>query len=168
MGENIVGFYVTGKHKIVNGKLANGEYVDFQWVKIYREAPVDEEEAADTPEDDGLTGTTITGVYYGQLQTNTSREGKMLWIVDSQNRFVLRNAPRILSVVRDEDGQVVSTTFRFQEGLGNPPIRKGRWRVCAGSSVGNYSDESRVFSTSGGTQRITVNVGTPPPPPSTD
>jgi hypothetical protein len=169
MGENLVGFYVTGKHKNVSGKLANGEYVDFRWVQIYREAPANEEEAAaDTLEDDGLTGTTITGVYYGQLQTNTSREGKMLWIVDSQNRFVLRNAPRILSVVRDEHGQVVSTTFRFQEGLGNPPIRKGSWRVCAGSSVGRYSEESRVFSTSGGTQRITVNVGTPPPPPSTD
>ncbi|MHC4985226.1 MAG: hypothetical protein ACYTFO_03630 [Planctomycetota bacterium] len=168
MGENIVGFYITGKHGLVGGELADGNYIDFRWVTITREAPPAEEETAEELTDDGLTGTTITGVYYGQLQTNTSREGEMLWIVDAENRFVLRNAPRVLSVTRDADGRVVSTTFRFQEGMGNPPIQAGQWRVCAGTSVGDYYAESEVFTTSGGTQRLTVNVGTPPPPPATD
>ena len=165
VGSNKVGFYMSGKHKLSEGKLVGGEYVDFQWVDIVRviEEEEPEEDEPDEPEEQIIEGATITGVYYGQLKTNTRDEGWVLFIVDSEGLFALRNAPEILSEVADEDGVIVQTTFRFRKGMGQPPIRKGRWQICAGPSANTYYTKSEPFSTTGGKQSLTVNVGQPPP-----
>jgi hypothetical protein len=164
MGSNKVGFYMTGKHKLSKGKLVGGEYVDFQWVDIVR--VVEEEEPKEEepePEEQIIEGATITGVYYGQLKTNTRSEGWLLFIVDSEGLFALRNAPEILAEETDEWGKVVKTTFRFRKGWGQPPIGKGRWQICAGPNANTYYTKSEPFSTTGDKQNLTVNVGQPPP-----
>lgn len=162
MGVNRFGFYMTGKHTLSGGNLVGGEYVDFRWVEIVRVAEVEEEVVEEEPVEVELSGTVVTGVYYGQLQTNTSRDGELLFVVDADDRFVQQNAPEILSVEADANGRVVSTRFRFRRGLGNPAIPAGRWRICAGPRVGTYYAKSQPFTTTGEDQQVHVVVGQPP------
>ncbi|MBS3735408.1 MAG: hypothetical protein KGY99_10905 [Phycisphaerae bacterium] len=124
--------------------------------------PADEEDAGEaTP---ASTDNVITGVYYGELQTNTRRSGLMMWIVDAQERFVLRNAYEILSEKKDDFGNVVETHFRFRKGMGSPPIPPGRYRICAGPRVGRYYAKSEPFTVRK-SSKVRVIVGTPPAEP---
>jgi hypothetical protein len=161
--KQLIGFYITGKHKFENKKVVSGEYVDFKWINITRVAKKEGDEE-ETPERkvDTSPGVVVTGVFYGQLKTNTRREGMMLFIVDPTEKIVLRTAAKILSEKKDSFGNVTETTFRFQRGLGSPAIRPGQWKVCAGPRVGKWRARSKVF-TAGKSGNVTVTVGTPPP-----
>ncbi|MDP6637117.1 MAG: hypothetical protein QGG42_19635 [Phycisphaerae bacterium] len=160
--KQLIGFYVTGKHKFENKKVVSGEYVDFKWINITRVAKTDD----NTPPERKVNtspGVVVNGVFYGQLKTNTRREGMMLFIVDAKEKIVLRTAARILSEKKDSFGNVTETTFRFQRGLGSPAIPPGQWKVCAGPTVGQWRARSKVF-TAGESGNVSVTVGSPPPP----
>lgn len=156
-GKNRVGFFLAGS--VANGKY---KYMDFRWMDIHQVAEAVEEPEEPEEKPKPLTNNVITGVYYGQLKTNTRSSGAILWIVDAKNRFALRNPPEILYEKKGSFGDVVETGFRFRRGLGSPPIPPGQWRVCAGSSIGDYRAKSAVFTT-GQASNVTVTVGIKPP-----
>jgi len=161
--KQLLGFYITGKHKFKNKKAVSGKYVDFKWINITRVAkPVVEKEEPPERKVNTSPGVVVTGVFYGQLKTNTRRQGMMLFITDPSEKIVLRTHPRILSETKDSFGNVTETTFRFQRGLGSPAIPPGQWKVCAGPMVSEWRARSKVF-TAGKSGNVTVTVGTPPP-----
>jgi len=158
----LMGFYITGKHKFEKKKVISGEYVDFKWINMERVAKPAEEKPPPRKVNTS-PGVVVTGVFYGQLKTNTRRQGMMLFITDPTEKIVLRTAARILSEKKDSFGNVSETRFRFQRGLGSPAIPPGQWKVCAGPRVSQWRARSKVF-TAGKSGNVSVTVGTPPPP----
>ena len=122
----------------------------------------DEQPEADDEEPAKPTDNVITGVYGGQLQSNTRRSGELVWIVDAKDRFVLPNHYEVLSEKKNDFGRVEQTTFRFRRGFGSPPIPPGRYYIGAGPRPGKYYAKSKPF-TLGTSTKANVSVGATPP-----